>query len=113
MRPRVLRTRLTLMALGAFLAGAVIGSMPSAKADGLPADQERYVVEFGESAMCPVLDGSPDLAGVLGVGLGIVGDGFAPEAAGLMLTEAVSRWCPRHMALLVELGSGQRAGVLL
>lgn len=104
MRPRQRRFRLYLLALGAvfgaFAAGLVIGSMPSAKADAMGPREWDYAHEFGPIAICPVLAANPDTAGVVGVGLGVMDDGFTDAQAAGIVSMAVRLYCPQLSGVL-------------
>lgn len=110
MRPRALRNRLTLMAVGAFLAGLVIGSMPSAKADTMGPREWDYAHQFGPTAICPVLAANPNTAGVVGVGLGVIDDGFTDAQAAGIVSLAVRLYCPE---LTTVLTGAARTGVVV
>ena len=79
------------MAVGALGAAAVMFSAP-ARADVV----DDYVTDNAH-IVCSVLDDYPSVAGVEGVGMGIMDDGFAPRAAGEIIVRSVIGLCPEHL----------------
>jgi hypothetical protein len=111
MRPRALRRRLGLAFLGAILAGCVLGT-GVARADGyVDSAEHSYIIAYGPTAICPILDQFPSTAGVLGVAQGIVNDGFSPDNAVDIINAAVWEYCPRHWSLLERIGAEARGEI--
>lgn len=80
----------------AWLVSALILTAAPAHADRV----DTYTV-FAAPAVCSTLDQFPTVAGVAGVGDGIVADsGFTYFQAGRVIADAVNGWCPRHLPLL-------------
>ena len=79
------------IAVGALGVAAV---MFSASAKASPVDD--YVADNAH-IVCSVLDDYPSVAGVEGVGLGIMDDGFSPQAAGEIIVRSVIGLCPGHL----------------
>lgn len=79
------------MAVGALGAAAVMFSAP-ARADVV----DDYVADNAH-IVCSVLDDYPSVAGVEGVGMGIMDDGFTPKAAGQIIARSVIGLCPEHL----------------
>lgn len=111
MRPRVLRTRLALMAVGAVTAGAVLGT-GVARADGYITPTEARYIAVNGHVVCDVLDDYPSEAGVTGIMQAIVSDGFSADSSADIVNASVLENCPRFWVLLVEIGNRAR-GVTL
>lgn len=58
-----------------------------------------YVSEYGP-AVCSVLDESPIVESVLGVGMAIAEDGLTDYQAGQVIAMSVATLCPWHTGLL-------------
>ncbi|MFV8173750.1 hypothetical protein [Mycolicibacterium peregrinum] len=102
------RTLAILVLLGA-AAAALVTHAPKAHADGVLSDREAiYVLAYAESAVCPVIDMFPNVAGVTGVMNGIVDDGFTYDSAVDIINASVHEYCPRNWALLQRIGSAAR-----
>lgn len=97
------------IAAGLILGAAIYGATP-ARADGILTDAEyAYVLTWGPTAVCPVLDQFPTANGVFGVVRGITEDGFSPDNAVDIVNESVYDFCPRHWQMLVAIGQAARA----
>lgn len=60
--------------------------------------------------ICTVLDEYPSPDGVLGVALGLVDNGYTPEAAGEKVATAVLGTCPEHLPAVVEFANSAGGG---
>jgi hypothetical protein len=83
------------------LAGAGVG-LGVANAAPSSDTEYAYVITYGRTAVCPTLDTYPTFPGVEGVLMGILDDGFTPYQAGEILALSVSRYCIRHMPLILR-----------
>lgn len=91
----------------AVLIGACVGV--SARADGVISDTEQaYILAYGESAICPVINAFPSEAGVMGVLEGIHDDGFAYDAGVDIINASVAQYCPTYWSLLERIGAKAR-----
>lgn len=71
---------------------------PVAQADPV----SDYAAEYG-NAVCVVLDAFPTFDGIMGVGSGIVDDGYLSYyQAGQVIRLSVEAFCPRHLLLLQQ-----------
>lgn len=95
MRPRLLRRRLALAALGAIVAGVVLGT-GIARADST---SDLYTARHG-SAVCVVLDKFPTDEGVSGVMHGIQEDGLTNDQAAAVVVDSVALFCPRNQPVI-------------
>lgn len=86
------RRALVLVGLGGLIAAAMVGTAVVAKAD--PVDS--YVLTYAP-AVCSTLDEYPSVAGIEGIGMAIVEDGYTPRQAGEIIARSVVGWCPSHM----------------
>ena len=93
--------------VGFILGFAVYYSVP-AHADGLDRFEADYVASYG-TAVCEVLDEYPNANGVIGIGRGIISDGFNEQQAADIINAAVYLDCPRHFPLLQAIGNAARA----
>ena len=79
-----------------------------AGADGHIDDAEWTYINAYAPAICAVIDAVPTPGGVLGVGQGIINDGFSADNAVDIINAAVWGLCPRHWALLEATGRAIR-----
>jgi hypothetical protein len=74
-----------------------VGLAAPARADGIISHAEfAYIQAYGASAVCPVIDEYPTMAGVLGVLDGVTDDGFAADDAVDIINASVQDYCPSH-----------------
>ena len=99
------------MAIRMAIAGAVVaaaaltGATGTSHADGVLTDSERAYADRYWSAICDVIgqgvieDSGPEA--VIGVGMGIMDDGFEPDNAADIITYAVDEYCPEYLSTLL------------
>jgi len=85
-----------LMATSVFLGAAVYFASP-AKADVTASDVNQY-----RYAVCSVLDDSPSIASIIGMGLALGDEGYSGYDAGQIIGYAVLADCPEYGPLLQE-----------
>lgn len=85
-----------------------------ARADpGIDTDAEyNYVIEYGASAVCPMIAANPDLNGVVTVWKNIVRDGFTVQSAGDIIDSSVWNYCPQYWPLLNEVVAKLRGNAI-
>lgn len=91
----------------AALAAAVVFAAPARGDDYLDASEEDYADRWW-LAICHTLDAHHSVSGVMGVGSGIVNDGFSNDSAADIINYAVAEYCPRNWPLLVAVGRAYR-----
>jgi hypothetical protein len=107
-RPTAIRAYALGVLTGSVLTAGVLVAAP-AKADGVLSNAEAaYVIAFGAAAVCPVISQFPTEAGVFGVLMGIMDDGFSADSAVDIVNESVADFCPRHWPLLTAIGNKYR-----
>jgi hypothetical protein len=98
----------------AYAAALAMTAAAPANADGyIDSAEASYIMAYGPTAICPVIDLFPNAAGVLGVAQGIVNDGFFVDNAVDIINAAVWEYCPRHWALLKVIGAQARGEAIL
>ena len=81
-------------AVGALAAAAVL-TAGQARADVV----DDYVAQNART-VCAVLDNYPSVAGIEGIGMAIIDDGWSPQFAGQVITLAVIGTCPEYLGTL-------------
>ena len=91
-------------------AAAAVVLAPAAHADGdLSPSEDAYVAAYGRDAVCPVIDTYHSTAGVIGVKMAIIKDGYTADDAVDIINASVALYCPRNWPLLVAIGKAARA----
>lgn len=97
-------------AITAAAAAATVILAPAAHADGdLSPSEAAYVAAYGRDAVCPVIDTYHTPAGVIGVKMAIMKDGYTADDAVDIINASVVVYCPRNWPLLVAIGKAARA----
>jgi hypothetical protein len=63
-----------------------------------------------DSIICAVLDDYPTPAGVYGVGIGLIHEGYSAYNAGQKIASAVAIYCPEHMPEVMEFAKAASRG---
>lgn len=80
------------------IVGPGLAAAPDANADRL------------DSIICEVLDDYPTPAGVYGVGIGLINQGYSAYNAGQKIAQAVAIYCPEHMPEVIEFAKSAQRG---
>lgn len=95
MRPRNAR-RINRAIIAAALTALTLAGTGTARADAV----DEYVANYAH-IVCNVLANHPTVAGVEGIAMAIIDDGFTPESAGEIVGRSVIGLCPDYW-LVVE-----------
>ncbi len=79
-------------------------TIPPAHADSLTTAESNFVVQYGETVVCPTIAKYPSIGGVIGVVKGVMDQGFTPKEAVDITNASVAMYCPTHWKLLQQTG---------
>ena len=85
------------------MAGLV--TIPPAHADSLTTAESNFVVQYGETVVCPTIAKYPSIGGVIGVVKGVMDQGFTPKEAVDITNASVAMYCPKWYPLLQKTGA--------
>lgn len=84
-------------------------TIPPAHADTLTTAESNFVVQYGETVVCPTIAKYPSIGGVIGVVKGVMDQGFSAAEAVEITNASVATYCPEHWKLLQDTGAYFRA----
>lgn len=79
-------------------------TIPPAHADTLTTAESNFVVQYGETVVCPAIAKYHSIGGVIGVVKGVMDQGFTPKEAVDITNASVAMYCPTHWKLLQQTG---------